>query len=85
MLAFAILQATVGLFCSSLCRRNMTAVVSTYGTVIVMLLFPYALGVAAGLVAGPVPGTAGTVMHFAFALKGPPWDFASNPVDIKIQ
>ncbi len=38
---------------------------------------------AAGLVLPPVPGTAGTLMSFAYALKGP-WDFASNPVDIKI-
>jgi hypothetical protein len=39
----------------------------------------------AQLLLPPVPGAAGTVMHFAYALKGPPWDFASNPVDIKIQ
>jgi hypothetical protein len=33
---------------------------------------------------GPLPkGSAGIVMTFAYALKGP-WDFVSNPVDIKI-
>lgn len=32
---------------------------------------------------GPIPGTAGLSMYFAFALANP-WDFASNPVTISI-
>jgi len=31
----------------------------------------------------PLPGTTGTVMHFAYALNYP-WDFVSNPVAIEI-
>ena len=32
---------------------------------------------------GPLPGAAGLTMTFAYAVA-PPWDFASNPVDITI-
>lgn len=32
---------------------------------------------------GPVPGAAGIIMHFAYALNRP-WDFASNPVAVEI-
>jgi hypothetical protein len=31
----------------------------------------------------PVPGAAGLIMYFAFALNNP-WDFASNAVDIHV-
>jgi hypothetical protein len=33
---------------------------------------------------GPVPGTLGIVVSFAYPLMGPPWDFASNPVNVEI-
>ena len=32
---------------------------------------------------GPIPGTAGITLYFAYALNLP-WDFASNPVEIEI-
>ncbi|MFH1999343.1 MAG: right-handed parallel beta-helix repeat-containing protein [Planctomycetota bacterium] len=33
---------------------------------------------------GPIPGAAGLVLTFAFPLQGPPWDFASNPIRVRI-
>jgi hypothetical protein len=33
---------------------------------------------------GPVPGMAGYRVSFAYPLQGPPWDFASNPVNIDV-
>lgn len=32
---------------------------------------------------GPIPGTAGITMTFAYALNGP-WDFASNPIQVAV-
>jgi hypothetical protein len=32
----------------------------------------------------PIPDFAGETMHLAFVLLGPPWDFASNPLDIEV-
>ncbi|MHC4945145.1 MAG: hypothetical protein ACYTG7_19175, partial [Planctomycetota bacterium] len=32
---------------------------------------------------GPIPGTAGLMVHFAYALNNP-WDYVSNPVPIEI-
>lgn len=32
---------------------------------------------------GPIPGLAGTVIHFGYALN-PPWDFVSNPISVEI-
>lgn len=33
----------------------------------------------------PCPLTQDITMTFAYALKGPPWDFASNPVEVLVQ
>ena len=33
---------------------------------------------------GPVPGMAGYRVSFAYPLQGPPWNFASNPVNIDV-
>jgi len=34
---------------------------------------------------GPLPpGSAGLTASFAFLLVGPPWDFASNPINVKV-
>ena len=38
---------------------------------------------SAKLSLGPVPGFAGTLLYFAYAMNMP-WDFASNPVQIEI-
>ena len=32
---------------------------------------------------GPIPGTAGLTMHFAYALDKP-WNFTSNPVSVNV-
>jgi hypothetical protein len=35
---------------------------------------------------GPIPGSVGLTVSFAYGLANPPaWDFASNPVNIVIQ
>lgn len=33
---------------------------------------------------GPIPGTLGITMNFAYFLLGPHWDFVSNPIDVEI-
>jgi hypothetical protein len=33
---------------------------------------------------GPVHGMAGYVVTFAYPLQGPPWDFASNPINVEV-
>lgn len=33
---------------------------------------------------GPLPGLLGLTFSFAYVLQGPPWDFASNPIDVEV-
>ena len=43
-----------------------------------------AVQMAFACTSGPAIGVLDYVMSFAFPLQGPPWDFASNPVDVLI-
>lgn len=68
LLAWTALYAAISLLCSSLCRRNVTAIVSSYVVMLLLLGSPNILGFLATLLDSGSPGTQGPAASFAVGL-----------------